>query len=62
MAFELYRAVLNYAEWNGLSYATIAEVLAALKTTEQEFYRRKAAPYEDAKIVENGDVTGRWSS
>lgn len=38
------------------SYARIAELTGVLENVKQEFYRRKAAPYEDTKIAENGDV------
>lgn len=37
-------------------YADIAEVTGVLENVKQEFYRRYAAPYEDRKIAENGDV------
>jgi hypothetical protein len=39
--------------WN---YAAINDVLGALEGAKLEFYRRVAAPYEDKKIQENGDV------
>jgi hypothetical protein len=39
-----------------LSYAKINEVIGALECVKLEMYRRLAAPYEDQKIVENGDV------
>lgn len=37
-------------------YQAIAEITGALENAKQEFYRRIAIPYEDAKIKENGDV------
>lgn len=61
LAYELFRQVMSYVEWNGLRYATIADVLAATETAKQEFYRRQAATYEDSKIAVNGDVVG-WPS
>jgi hypothetical protein len=45
-----------YLEANGLSYAKINEVIGVLECAKLELYRRIAAPYEDAKIEENGDV------
>jgi len=39
-------------------YATIAELTGVLENVKQEFYRRVAAPYEDRKCAENGDVYG----
>lgn len=32
------------------------EIIGALECAKLEFYRRAAAPYEDTKIKENGDV------
>ncbi|MFA4972363.1 MAG: hypothetical protein WC683_07095 [bacterium] len=40
----------------GLSYAAINEVIGVLECAKLELYRRLAAPYEDAKCRENGDV------
>jgi hypothetical protein len=37
-------------------YRAINDVLGALEGAKLEFYRRVAVPYEDKKIVENGDV------
>lgn len=38
----------NYNNWN--------EVIGVLECAKLELYRRHVAPYEDKKIVENGDV------
>jgi hypothetical protein len=40
----------------GRRYNHINTVIGVLECAKQEFYRRVAAPYEDEKIVENGDV------
>ena len=40
----------------GLRYANIALATGVLENVKQEMYRRLAAPYEDAKCAENGDV------
>jgi hypothetical protein len=37
-------------------YWSIATVTGVFKNVADEFYRRVGAPYEDAKIAENGDV------
>ena len=37
-------------------YQSINDVVGALEGAKLEFYRRVAAPYEDVKIKENGDV------
>lgn len=41
---------------NGLSYQTINDIVGALEGAKLEFYRRVAAPYENDKCEENGDV------
>lgn len=41
---------------HGKSYAVINELIGALECAKLELYRRIAAPYEDIKISENGDV------
>lgn len=43
-------------EEKGLSYTTVNEIIGALECIKLELYRRVAAPYEDRKIIENGDV------
>lgn len=54
--------VLNYSisvllrELFSKKYSEINEAVGMLDCTKMEFYRRFAAPYEDAKIKENGDV------
>ncbi len=39
-----------------LCYQTINEAMGVLACVQQELYRRLAAPYEDKKCAENGDV------
>ena len=41
---------------SGKNYQAINDVVGALEGAKLEFYRRVAAPYEDKKIEENGDV------
>ena len=38
------------------NYARINELVGALECAKFELYRRVAAPYEDTKVAENGDV------
>jgi hypothetical protein len=40
----------------GVRYSQINEVIGALECAKLELYRRVAAPYEDRKIEEAGDV------
>jgi hypothetical protein len=37
-------------------YTTINSLVGVLECAKMEFYRRKAASYEDQKIAENGDI------
>lgn len=46
----------EYVKREGLKYRVINDALGALEGAKLEFYRRVVAPYENAKIVENGDV------
>ncbi|MDZ7779712.1 MAG: hypothetical protein U5R14_07200 [Gemmatimonadota bacterium] len=39
-----------------LRYAHLNEAIGVLECAKLELYRRVAAPYEDVKIAENGDV------
>ncbi len=40
------------------NYQKFCEVEGVLSHMSKEIYRRLAAPYEDKKIRENGDLTG----
>ena len=40
----------------GLNYANVNALVGVLECAKLELYRRIAAPYEDEKIKENGDV------
>lgn len=44
---------VNYGK---TSYAGVNEVIGVLECAKLELYRRIAAPYEDTKCMENGDV------
>jgi hypothetical protein len=54
--YSLTQVVLTYLQNNGLSYQHINDAIGALEGAKLELYRRVAAPYEDTKIAENGDV------
>jgi len=43
-----------------LCYSHIAGAIGVLETAKLELYRRVAAPYEDHKLKESGDVFGRY--
>lgn len=48
--------ILDYIDRKGNCYQTINDIVGAVICCIFEFYRRHAAPYEDIKIKENGDV------
>jgi hypothetical protein len=50
------RLCIEYMDTKGKNYQTINDIVGALEGAKMEFYRRVAAPYEDLKIKENGDV------
>jgi hypothetical protein len=61
--FSIYLGRINYCFsriLSGLmeqpSYNKIAMITGVLENVKQEFYRRIAAPYEDIKIIQNGDI------
>jgi hypothetical protein len=54
--YVLTMIVLGYHKRKGARYQTINDVIGALEGAKAEFQRRIVAPYEDAKILENGDV------
>jgi len=47
---------LAYIRGHGLTYQSINDCLGAAAGATQELYRRVAAPLEDGKAKENGDV------
>lgn len=46
----------EYLSEYGKNYTNINEVIGVLECAKLELYRRVAAPYEDEKIDQNGDV------
>jgi hypothetical protein len=42
--------------YEGKSYNVLNALVGAMECAKLEMYRRVTAPYEDLKIVENGDV------
>ena len=52
----------DYIRQNGLNYNIINELIGVLECSKLELYRRIAAPYEDLKIQQNGDVYTSFES
>jgi len=46
----------EYLQRKGLRYEHLNAIIGALECAKLEMYRRLAAPYENQKILENGDV------
>jgi hypothetical protein len=56
MNYMITRMVLRYLETHGTNYTNINGMIGMLECTKLELYRRLAAPYENKKVDENGDV------
>lgn len=54
--YAITRLLVQHVEMHGLCYATINDVVGAVEGAKAEFQRRVVAPYEDTKVLENGDV------
>jgi hypothetical protein len=54
--FVISTLVANFVKQHGLNYETCNTVMGALDCARMEFYHRVVRPYEDDKIIENGDV------
>lgn len=46
----------DYITRKGKTYQNLNEVIGVLECAKQEFYRRIVGPYEDRKIISNGEV------
>jgi len=54
--YMISRLIKDYVIRQGLAYQTINDIVGALEGAKVEFQRRVVAPYEDKKILENGDI------
>jgi len=54
--FAITSLIHIYLRDKGKNYTNINEVIGVLECVKMEFYRRIAAPYENEKIEENGDI------
>lgn len=54
--FVITNEIDEYLQTAGKNYTTINAVIGVLECAKLELYRRIAAPYEDKKKEENGDV------
>jgi len=56
LTYVLTRVACDFIRRRGKSFQSLAEVVAALEQTKDEFQRRVIHPYEDEKMEANGDV------
>ncbi|MFP4084253.1 MAG: DUF6899 family protein [Desulfonatronovibrio sp.] len=51
--YKLSRLIINRT---GKSYASLSMCSSAMEHAKLEWYRKVLSPYEDEKILENGDI------
>lgn len=55
--YAITKLIDEYLKYKGgIRYSHLNEIVGVLECAKLELYRRIAAPYEDKKIDENGDV------
>jgi len=58
--YQITCLVDNFISRKELKYSEINSAIGVLECAKMELYRRIAAPYEDKKCEENGDVYSIW--
>lgn len=56
LTYLVYSLGLEFFKKRGLSYTNMSMAIGALTDAAEEIRRRHLNPYEDTKIIENGDV------
>ena len=56
LTYILYAIALGYIKNEGRSYTNISTAISCLIDSAEELRRRELNPYEDVKMLENGDV------
>ena len=54
--YVITRVLTNHLRFQKVGYTELNKLIGVLECAKLELYRRLAAPYEDKKIEENGDV------
>lgn len=54
--YAIHQVIDLYFEQNNFNYQTCNDIIGALECAKLELYRRMVSPYEDRKILQNGDV------
>lgn len=56
LVYTLTGIIVDFLEIHKKNFETYNTVVGALETVKTEFQRRVLHPYEDKKMIENGDV------
>ena len=54
--YALHQVIDIYFEQNDFNYQSCNDIIGAMECAKMELYRRIVSKYEDAKILQNGDV------
>jgi len=54
--FVISKLLHTHLHSQGCNYATCNDIIGVLECAKLEFYRKIVSPYEDTKIIENGDL------
>lgn len=54
--YSITKLVNSFLAMSGVSYTSLNAAIGALECAKIELYRRVAAPYEDKKARENGEI------
>lgn len=52
----IYKLATLIVERTGESYSNLSMCSSAMEHAKLEWYRKRVVPYEDKKIIENGDI------
>lgn len=53
--YAVHQLIDKYIDQHDVNYQTINDVIGVLECAKMELYRRGAIPYENKKILQNGD-------
>lgn len=56
LCYCIYKLLILYLNKNEKNFSNLSQILSSIECAKLEFYRKEIAPYEDKKIIENGDV------
>jgi len=56
MNYVVFKIMKEWIDIHGKNYKNLSSCISALENSKLEFYRRCVGPYEDEKIIENGDI------